>query len=41
MRKQDKDIETCPLAGVQKVVHGKWTMVIIYYLSEKHYALVS
>ena len=34
MRKQYKDIETCPLAGVQKVVHGKWTMVIIYYLSE-------
>ncbi len=34
MRKQYKDIEICPLAGVQKVVHGKWTMVIIYYLSE-------
>lgn len=34
MRKQYKNIETCPLAGVQKIVHGKWTMVIIYYLSE-------
>lgn len=32
MRKQYKEIETCPLAGVQKIVHGKWTMVI-YLLS--------
>lgn len=34
MRNQYEDIETCPLAGVQKIVHGKWTMVLIYYLSE-------
>lgn len=34
MENRYKDIEACPLAGVQKVVHGKWTMVIIYYLSQ-------
>ncbi len=28
-------IENCPLAGVQKIVHGKWTMVIIYFLSQQ------
>ncbi|MCD7920019.1 MAG: helix-turn-helix transcriptional regulator [Clostridiales bacterium] len=28
-------IENCPLASVQKIVHGKWTMVIIYFLSQQ------
>lgn len=23
---------SCPIANVQKIIHGKWTMVIIYYL---------
>lgn len=27
-------IESCPLASVQKIIHGKWTMVIIYFLSQ-------
>lgn len=27
------DILNCPVAGVQKVIRGKWTMVIIYFLS--------
>lgn len=34
MNKYD-DIENCPIAGVQKVLHGKWTMVIIFLLTEK------
>lgn len=27
-------IENCPVAKVQKVIRGKWTMVIIYFLSK-------
>lgn len=30
---EDIRIENCPVASVQKIVHGKWTMVIIYFLS--------
>ncbi|MCD8036869.1 MAG: helix-turn-helix transcriptional regulator [Clostridiales bacterium] len=33
MKDYSESIEDCPLAGVQKIVHGKWTMVIIYFLS--------
>ncbi len=29
------DIKDCPVASVQKIVSGKWTMVIVYYLSKK------
>lgn len=29
----DDDIEHCPVAKVQKVIRGKWSMVIIYFLS--------
>ena len=29
----DDDIERCPVAKVQKVIRGKWSMVIIYFLS--------
>lgn len=29
----DSDIEHCPVANVQKVIRGKWCMVIIYFLS--------
>ena len=29
----DKDIERCPVAKVQKVIRGKWSMVILYFLS--------
>lgn len=25
----------CPIAGVQKVIRGKWTMVILYFLSQQ------
>lgn len=28
------DIENCPIAGVEKIVHGKWTMVVISILLE-------
>lgn len=28
------NIENCPISMVQKVLHGKWTMVIIYFLSQ-------
>ena len=27
-------VETCPVAGVQKIIRGKWTMVIVYFLSK-------
>ncbi len=29
------NIENCPISKVQKVLHGKWTMVIVYFLSQK------
>ncbi|MCC8356571.1 MAG: helix-turn-helix transcriptional regulator [Oscillospiraceae bacterium] len=35
MKDYSDTIENCPLAGVQKIVHGKWTMVIIYFLSQQ------
>ena len=28
------DLE-CPVADVQKVINGKWSMVVIYFLSQK------
>ena len=28
------DTENCPIARISKVIQGKWTMVIIYLLSE-------
>lgn len=28
------DITECPVAGIQKIIRGKWTMVIIYFLSQ-------
>lgn len=31
-----ENIEACPIAKVQKIIRGKWTMVIIYHLSERH-----
>lgn len=31
------NIEDCPIASVQKVIHGKWTMVIIYFLAKGTY----
>ncbi|MCD8122234.1 MAG: helix-turn-helix transcriptional regulator [Clostridiales bacterium] len=35
MKDYSDAIENCPLANVQKIVHGKWTMVIIYFLSQQ------
>ncbi len=35
MKDYSDAIENCPLANVQKIVHGKWTMVIIYFLSRQ------
>ena len=29
------DTETCPIARVSKIIQGKWTMVIIYVLSNE------
>lgn len=29
-----ENIENCPVAKVQKIIHGKWTMVIVYFLSK-------
>lgn len=28
------NVENCPIAKAQKVLRGKWTMVIIYFLSQ-------
>lgn len=28
------DITSCPVANVQKIIRGKWTMVIIFFLSQ-------
>jgi DNA-binding HxlR family transcriptional regulator len=25
----------CPVADVQKIIHGKWSMVILYFLSQE------
>lgn len=30
-----ENIESCPVAKVQKVIRGKWTMVIVYFLSKE------
>lgn len=30
----DGNITSCPVASVQKIIHGKWAMVIVYYLSK-------
>lgn len=34
MLKQYEDIEECPLADVQRIIHGKWSMVIISVLMD-------
>ena len=35
MRNEDSyDIANCPVSKVQKIFHGKWTMIIIYFLSQ-------
>lgn len=31
----ENNMITCPIADVQKIVRGKWAMVIIYFLSQK------
>lgn len=31
---EDDNIENCPVASVQKIVRGKWTMVIVFFLSQ-------
>ena len=35
MNKLSFDLENCPIARISKVLQGKWSMVIIYVLSEK------
>lgn len=36
MKREYKEIDmnTCPVARVQKIIHGKWTTVIVHYLSQ-------
>lgn len=29
----ETNMMNCPIAGVQKIIQGKWAMVVIYYLS--------
>lgn len=31
----EHDFLNCPITGVQKVIRGKWTMVILYFLSQQ------
>lgn len=31
-----ENITSCPVANVQKIIRGKWTMVVVYYLSQSH-----
>lgn len=31
---EDDNIENCPVASVQKIVRGKWSMVIVFFLSQ-------
>jgi len=31
---EDDNIENCSVASVQKIVRGKWTMVIVFFLSQ-------
>lgn len=33
-RNESEDITSCPVASVQKIIHGKWTMVIVFFLSQ-------
>ena len=35
MNKLSFDLENCSIARISKVLQGKWSMVIIYVLSEK------
>lgn len=28
---EDDNIENCPVASAQKIVRGKWTMVIVFF----------
>ncbi|MCD8149591.1 MAG: helix-turn-helix transcriptional regulator [Clostridiales bacterium] len=35
MKDYSDSVENCPIADVQKIIHGKWTMVIIYFLSSQ------
>lgn len=30
---EDNNVVNCPVASVQKIIHGKWTMVIVFFLS--------
>lgn len=34
MNNYDGNLESCPIADVQKIIRGKWTMVIVYFLSQ-------
>lgn len=29
-----ENITSCPIVGIEKIIHGKWAMVVIYYLGQ-------
>lgn len=31
---EDDNVENCPVANVQRIIRGKWTMVIVFFLSQ-------
>lgn len=31
---EDDYVENCPISSVQRIVRGKWTMVIVFFLSQ-------
>lgn len=33
-KSEDDYVENCPISNVQKIVRGKWTMVIVFFLSQ-------
>lgn len=34
-KEENETFVDCPVAGVQKIVRGKWTMVILFFLSQQ------
>ncbi len=35
MKDYTDSIENCPIADIQKIIHGKWTMVVLYFLNNQ------
>ena len=32
---ETETFESCPISNIQKIVNGKWNMVILYFLSKE------